>query len=104
MLDFSGGDEKAKLVVLHYAKELNNKSIFQLVEESQNVTSKEQALDLARFYWLMLDQSAKDEENNKVVLGEKSLQFWMARLLNIIGGYLEKAGYGREWDSVCDDA
>ncbi len=52
----------------------------------------------------MLDLSAQDEEKNTVILGEKSLQFWMERLMNIIGGYLQKIGYRYEWEKVCDDA
>jgi len=104
MLDFSGGDEKAKLVALHYAKELDNNFVLELINKDQEVKNSEQAIDLAQFYWLMLDLSAQDEEKNTVILGEKSLQFWMERLMNIIGGYLQKNGYSCEWEKVCDDA
>lgn len=104
MLDFSGNDQKAKLIAIHYAESLNDKFVLALLENNGAVSDKTQATTLAKFYWAMLDQSAQDKENNIVVLEESDLQYWMERLLNIIGGYMEGNGYGDIWQKVCDDA
>jgi hypothetical protein len=104
MLDFSGGDEKAELVLLHYAKQFNDEFIIQLVERKADIQNRNEAICLAKFYWKILDSSAQDHENRVVVMGESDLQFWMERLLNIIGGYLSKIGYSHDWNVVCDEA
>jgi len=104
MLDFSGGDEKAKQVMLHYASELKNSYIQSVLTNNVNVEDSSEARKLADFYWLMLDKSAEDKELGKVVLGESDLQYWMERLLNIVSGYLESMGYGKEWEQASDEA
>lgn len=104
MLDFSGNDQKAKQVVLHYARELDNAFVFDLVNKDLDIRSKEEAIVLAEFYWAMLDKSAEDKEQGVIVLDEPDLQYWMERLMNIVGGYLSKIGYGDQWNQVCDDA
>ncbi len=104
MLDFSGNDQKTKLIAIHYAQSLGNGSVLQLLQNDGSVGEAKHAKSLTEFYWAMLDQSVQDKENNVVVLGEPDLQYWMERLLNIIGGYLEGVGYGEVWEQVCDDA
>ena len=104
MLDFSGNDEKAKLVALHYATQFNNTVVLDLLNQQRGVKNKEEAICLAQFFWDMLDASALDKENGKIVLDESDLQHWMGRLLNIIGGYLKKNGYADVWDKVSDEA
>lgn len=104
MLDFSGGDEKAKQVMLHYASELRDSYIEDILTNNVNVKDSNDARKLAVFYWKMLDKSAEDKELGKVVLGESDLQYWMERLLNIVSGYLEGMGYGKEWEQASDEA
>lgn len=50
MLDFSGRDEKAKYVYLYYANKLNAKNLICILVAEHSVTSKEEALDLSRFF------------------------------------------------------
>lgn len=104
MLNFRGKDQKAKQLLLHYAKELGNAFVFDLVDKDLDLRSKEEAVALAEFYWAMLDKSAEDKERGVIVLGELDLQYWMERLMNIIGGHLSKMGYEDQWNQVCDDA
>lgn len=104
MLDFSGKDGKAKDVAFHYARVLDRPLIESIIRDNGNVKNKDDAISLAQFYWEMLDRSAFDSEQGIEVLGEADLQFWMERLLNIIGGYLSTIGYEDEWNEVCDDA
>ena len=104
MLDFSGGDEKAKQVMLYYADELGNCYVHNILTKSENVKDSDEARKLAIFYWEMLDKSAEDKESGKVVLGETDLQYWVERLLNIVSGYLESMGYEKEWEKASDKA
>ena len=102
MLDFSGSDEKAKVVMLHYAKQLKNSYIENLVTKEEDVSNIDEAKKLSIFYWQMLDSSALDKVEGNIVLGESDLQYWMERLLNIISGYLSTRGYESVWDEVSD--
>jgi len=104
MLDFTGNDEKAKLVAEHYANQFHNDIVLEILNEPRGVRNKEEAIILSKFFWEMLDASAFDKDQGKVVLDETDLQHWIERLMNIIGGYLKKNGYKEEWDKVCDEA
>lgn len=104
MLDFGDGDEKAKQVMLHYAEKLSNDYVYNIVNSNGNVKNQEEARKLAVFYWQMLDKSAEDRESGEIILGEKNLQYWMERLLNIVSGYLERSGYEKEWEKASDEA
>ncbi len=104
MLDFTGNDGKAKLVAIHYAEEFNNEIVLEILTQPRGVKNREEAITLSLFFWQVLDATARDHENGKVVLDEANLQYWVERLMNIIGGYLKKSGYEAEWDKVCDDA
>lgn len=103
MLDFSGKDQKAQQVCLHYARKLNAEQLIPIIECKAAVGSKDEALALAQFFWQMLEAAAEDRDNQIEVLGEKDLQHWMERSMNIISGYLERIGYQDEWDSVSDE-
>jgi len=103
MLDFSGNDEKAKLVATHYATQFNNSTVLEILNQPRGVQNKNEAIILSNFFWGMLDASALDKENGKVVLDETDLQFWIERLMNIIGGYLKQNGYEAEWGKVSDE-
>jgi len=104
MLDFSGNDEKARLVAIHYAEQFNNAIILDILNQPRGVTSKEEATLLAQFFWDLLDATALDRENGEIVLAEANLQHWAERLMNIIGGYFKKSGYEAEWVKVCENA
>ena len=102
MLDFSGKDEKAQEVCLHYAKQLGAYELGDILSCRSEVTSKEEATALSWFFWGMLNASAQDRDNSVEVLGETDLQYWMERCMNIFRGYLSSAGYEEEWDKVSD--
>lgn len=104
MLDFSGNDEKAKLVAIYYAEQFGNTLVLEILNEPRGVRDKEEAIMLSKFFWELLDSTAYDKEQGKIILDETNLQYWVERLMNIIGGHLKKNGYEAEWDKVCDDA
>lgn len=103
MLDFSGKDQKAQQVCLHYAKQLRADNLLDIIECSAPVASKEEAMALSRFFWQMLEAAAGDRDKGVEVLGESDLQYWMERSMNIISGYLESIGYDEAWDQVSDE-
>lgn len=104
MLDFSGKDQKAQQICLHYANQLGADSLVQIIECKLPVSSKDEAIALSRFFWQMLDASIDDKDNGVDVLGEQNLQYWMERNMNIISGYLTKIGYEEQWEKICDEA
>lgn len=104
MLDFSGNDQKAKQVCLHYAEKLKANDLLDVLECKVGIRSKQEAIALSQFFWDILEASAEDRDNGVEVLGETDLQFWMERIMNIISGYLINIGYEEEWEKVCDDA
>ena len=103
MLNFKE-DEKSKLIALHYAHKLDNVFIESLIKNNHSIKNKSEAVLLAQFYWDMLDQSAKDKDENIVVLNEHDVHHWIERLFHLIGGYLTSIGFETEWNKVCDEA
>lgn len=103
MLDFSGKDQKAQQVCLHYAKQLGVENLINVINGKDSVGSKEEAIELSRFFWKMLEAAANDRDQGTEVLGETDLQYWMERSMNVISGYLERIGYEQEWEQVSDE-
>lgn len=103
MLDFSGKDQKAQQVCMHYAEKLHANSLIPIIECKASVTSREEAATLSRFFWMMLEASAEDRDKGIEVLGETDLQHWMGRSMNVISGYLSNIGYDEVWDQVSDE-
>ena len=104
MLDFTGRDQPAQLVCLHYAERLNKASkLIDILACKSEVTSKEEARDLANFFWDMLDTSAAESEQPPEISGVGDVHFWVERNLSIFAGYLINAGYEVQWDMVADE-
>ena len=103
MLNFSGKDQTAQQVCLHYTRQFNAERLIPFLECKAAVGAKDEALALAHFFWQMLEAAAGDRDNGIEVLGEKDLQHWMERSMNIISGYLDRIGYQDEWDRASDE-
>ncbi len=103
MLDFSGKDQKAQQVCMHYAKQLRADNLIPIIECRASVISQDEAKALSRFFWMMLEASAEDRDKGVEVLGEGDQQYWMERSMNIISGYLNSIGYDEVWDRVGDE-
>ena len=103
MLDFSGKDQKAQQVCLHYAKQFGAENLIGIIHGKDSVGSKDEAIELSRFFWKMLEAAADDRDQGTEVLGETDLQYWMERSMNIISGYLDRIGYEDEWDKISDE-
>lgn len=104
MLDFSGNDEYARLVAIHYANQFNDQASLDIIENRHSIKNKQDVLLFSQFFWKMVDASIKDRDNKLEVLGEIGLKYWMEQLLNIINGHLERIGFEAEWDRISDKA
>jgi len=104
MLDYSGADDRAKVVALHYANDLASDSLKEVIAAMRGVKNKEEAVALAEFFWAMLDRSVLDVEKNIEIEGEVGVQFWVERLMHIFSGYLESVGYAQQWEEASDRA
>jgi hypothetical protein len=92
--------DEERIVALHFASLLNDSLATSILEKAM-VTSAEEATHLSRFFWKMVDKSAAGGVDLPC---EGSSEYWTEKLLNSIGGYLESAGYEKEWETEVDNA
>ena len=97
MITFTEINQPAKLLGLHYAKQLKNEFAEEVIKGDKDVSSKEEAIEFTNFFWQMTDQAVIDQENENQVAGIHDLEFWMEKLMNITIGYLSSCGYKDQW-------
>lgn len=98
MINYKYPEEK--IVALEFANLLNDE-ITKSILQKNLVETRDEAVHLSKFFWRMIDKSA----NGDIKLPcEGSSKYWTEKLYNTLGGYLEKAGYGAEWDNEVDNA
>jgi len=97
MIEFTPQYEKAKEIALHYAEQLNNNFIIDVLEGIKNITSSYEAVEFTKFFWDMTDLAAEDHKNDIEVAGVSDLEFWMEKLMNIFIGHLKKIGFYQSW-------
>lgn len=85
----------------HYANKLNDDKALKIIECGE-VKNSEEATYLSEFFWRMVDASIKDEEQDVELPWSEGAEFWNEKIMNSISGYLESAGYEKEWDEVVD--
>ena len=92
--------DEEKIAALYFA-ELLDDHISKSILERGDVSSSEEATHLSKFFWNMVNKSAE----GKIELPcEGSSEYWLEKLINSLGGYLERAGYEQEWNAEVDDA
>lgn len=92
-----------RIVALHFARELHDPMSEKLLLQGFVETSAE-ATHLSRFFWQMVEASARRDASASPLPCEGSAQYWTEKLYNTLGGYLERAGFGHEWDTEIDKA
>ena len=98
MIEYRYDEEKT--VALYFAELLVDAVAKSIIEKSE-ITSREEAVHLSKFFWNMVNKSA---EGNIKLPCEGSSEYWLEKLYNSLGGYLERAGYEKEWDTEVDNA
>lgn len=87
--------------LLYYANKSKNKEILKILTCGE-VKSSGEAISLSEFFWNMVDLSIEDEKSGIELPWEEGAEFWNEKIMNSISGYLERAGYEKEWDEVSD--
>lgn len=89
------------VIMLHYARLLKNSEVEIIVQQGQ-VTNKEQAKCLAKFFWQMIDQMVIDRDNKVVVEGQADLEAWGEYIFESVRSYLHSNGYANEWEMYAE--
>lgn len=92
--------KEEELVALAYARAMKDK-IAEKILLSGEVTNKEEAIHLSKFFWAMVDRASIEEIE---IPCDGSSEYWLEKLYNSLGGYLENIGYESEWDAEIDRA
>ena len=99
MIRYKFEEELAYLI--YYANKLKNEKILEILKCGE-VKRSEEAISLSEFFWHMVDLSIEDEQSGNELPWEEGAEFWNEKIMNSISGYLERAGYEKEWDEVAD--
>ncbi|WP_444930925.1 hypothetical protein ACJJIF_03845 [Microbulbifer sp. SSSA002] len=94
--------EKEKEIALHYANLFSNEEIVNILKKGE-VANSEEAANLAKFFWKMVDALVQDSKNSNQVCGEVHLEEWSELLMGSFRSYLKANGYDTEWESASDD-
>ena len=97
MLKFSPAEESAKLLVKHYCQHLDNAEAREFFSGNLDISSRPQALSIAKAFWEITDLASADHLNDVDVLDDLDIEFWMHKLFNKTQGYFQKNGYADEW-------
>ncbi len=97
MINFRDQDQKR--VFVHFAKVLNDGLALAVAEHEKEISTKEEAEHLAKFYWRMVDQAVIADRNREEIEGVLGMQAIMEDLINVVGGYLERIGFAEQWDA-----
>jgi len=96
MISYKFPEEKE--IILHYAKLFKDSTTENIINKGE-VSNSSEAAHLAKFFWLMVDQSVKDVEQGKDAAGYFNLEAWNEDIFETISAYLENNGYESEWDA-----
>jgi hypothetical protein len=94
MIPYALPEEKQTL--LYYA-ELLESGIAKTVIENDQISSKEEAIAFANFYWAMVVKS--NEEDIKTGF---SSDYILEKIIITLMAYYRSSGFEREWDYVSD--
>ena len=98
MIQYKYPEEKQ--VALIFANKLENESVKAILEKGE-VSSRDEAILLSKFFWDMVNLSATKAVKLPV---EGGSEYWTEKLYNSFGGYIHKIGFGAEWDQEVDNA
>lgn len=85
--------DKEKEIILYYIKKLNDKAVLNIINIGE-VSSKEEVQAVAKFYWNMVDLSAKEKDTKY-----ENIEKWLERIYTTFHIYFNNNGYGEVWDN-----
>lgn len=86
-----------KETILHYAEILSDKITKDIIARDV-LSSKEDAIHLANFFWDMVEQSNIEDEKT----GE-STAYILEKIIITFMAYFRSSGYEDEWETVSDE-
>lgn len=98
MIQYAFEEEKKTALLL--AELINDSKALKIINKD-GVDNAEEARHLSRFFWRMVDFTAQQTID---VPFDESAKYWVEKLYNTLGGYLETAGYEAIWDEEVDKA
>lgn len=99
MLTFKFPEERAYLEL--FQSILQSSAIRELLA-GKSVETSVQAIEIAEFFWSMVDKSIELEKQGKFDQFPEGAEFWNEKLMYSISGYLERIGFEDEWEAVVD--
>ncbi len=101
MIEYKFKEEK--IVALFLADLLQDKKAKSLLESGE-ITNSADATYLSQYFWKMISLSEEENRKSLNIPCEGNAQYWTEKLYNTFGGYLDRMGYGDEWDKEVDNA
>lgn len=95
MISYSNPAEKP--TILHYAELMSDQLTKEIIHKDQ-LSNKDEALHLAKFFWRMVERSNQEDKET----GE-STEYILEKIIITFMAYFRSAGYGEVWESVEDD-
>lgn len=95
--------EQEKEVFIYFADQLGDHKAKAIIQSGM-VNDANEARYLSQFFWRAVNKSVDIKDNKEPWPFESGGEFWLEKLHNSIGGYLERAGYEDIWDDEVDKA
>lgn len=97
MLNFSSDEAPAKLIIQHYCQILENPKAEDFFCGKTNISTKTEALEMAKVFWYIVELTSADHLNDVIILDDIDIEFWMHKVFNKTHGYFLKNGFSEEW-------
>ncbi|PUA26682.1 MAG: hypothetical protein B0W54_23380 [Cellvibrio sp. 79] len=95
MIDWKSSTEKE--MVIFYAGLLNDEKTIKIIERNE-IVNKEEALQVAEFFWRMVEKSNEFQYKGDAV----ECEFLLEKVINTLMAYFRRAGYESEWEAFAD--
>lgn len=100
MLKFSPEDAMAKEIAKYYCNKINNSLAGEFFSGQRGLSTKDEALAVAKAFWQMADLASGDHINNVDIMENADIEFWMYKLFNKTLGYFQTNGFMEEWKAA----
>lgn len=95
--------EEERTVALYFAERLGDVKARNILEAGE-VSNRDEAIHLSRFFWKMVEKSVEDKKLNIPLPCDGGADYWTEKLYSSLGGYVERAGFEAEWNQEVDKA
>ena len=103
MLRYDEDSQNAKILAMHYARQVGGEGLFEFMSGKASLSSKDQAALIIRGFWEMTDLAIQDNHDDKEIEGIADIEFWMYKLFIMVNGYMTKHGFSDVWDASVEE-